>query len=73
MEPNVNKMQLRKLAFSFLLLFILPTVNQVKAQNLTLEGQTGGFLTPTAYVVESAKGQVFRILPSAITSSTRVK
>ena len=29
------------------------------AQQLTLEGQTGGFLTPTAYVVESAKGQVF--------------
>ncbi len=29
------------------------------AQNLTLEGQTGGFLTPTAYVVESAKGHVF--------------
>ncbi len=29
------------------------------AQHLTLEGQTGGFLTPTAYVVPSAKGQVF--------------
>jgi hypothetical protein len=29
-----------------------------KAQNLTLEGQTGGFITPTAYVVQSAKGQV---------------
>jgi hypothetical protein len=29
------------------------------AQNLTLEGQTGGFITPTAYVVQSAKGQVF--------------
>jgi len=30
-----------------------------KAQNLTLEGQTGGFITPTAYVVQSAKGQFF--------------
>jgi hypothetical protein len=32
---------------------------QLKAQHLTLEGQTGGFLTPTAYVVESAKGKIF--------------
>jgi hypothetical protein len=30
-----------------------------RAQNLTLEGQTGGFITPTAYVVESEKGQFF--------------
>ena len=30
-----------------------------KAQNLTLEGQTGGFITPTAYVVQPAKGTVF--------------
>ena len=32
---------------------------RINAQHLTLEGQTGGFLTPTAYVVPSAKGQVF--------------
>jgi hypothetical protein len=32
---------------------------RMNAQNLSLEGQTGGFLTPTAYVVESAKGQFF--------------
>jgi len=32
---------------------------RLPAQNLTLEGQTGGFLTPTAYVVYSAKGHVF--------------
>ncbi|KAA6461025.1 hypothetical protein DYQ86_12220 [Acidobacteria bacterium AB60] len=32
---------------------------QAHPQNLTLEGQTGGFITPTAYVVPSAKGQVF--------------
>ena len=29
------------------------------AQNLTLEGQTGGFITPTAYVVEANKGAFF--------------
>lgn len=29
------------------------------AQNLTLEGQTGGFITPTAYVVYTAKDHVF--------------
>src|SRR5580698_2808881 len=31
----------------------------LRAQQLTLEGQTGGFLTPTAYVVESEKGHFF--------------
>lgn len=31
----------------------------LRAQNQTLEGQTGGFITPTAYVVTSAKGHVF--------------
>ena len=30
-----------------------------QAQYLTLEGQTGGFLTPTAYVVYADKGQFF--------------
>ncbi|MFC5863990.1 DUF3034 family protein [Acidicapsa dinghuensis] len=35
------------------------TVHNARAQNLTLEGQTGGFITPTAYVVQSNKGQVF--------------
>jgi hypothetical protein len=34
------------------------TTKTAMAQNLTLEGQTGGFITPTAYVVESAKGSV---------------
>ena len=29
------------------------------AQNLTLEGQTGGFITPTAYVVYTAKDKLF--------------
>jgi hypothetical protein len=32
---------------------------RLNAQNLTLEGQTGGFLTPTAYVVYTDKGQMF--------------
>ena len=32
---------------------------RLNAQNLTLEGYTGGFITPTAYVVESEKGQLF--------------
>jgi hypothetical protein len=32
---------------------------RLNAQNLTLEGQTGGFITPTAYVVYSAKGHFF--------------
>ncbi len=31
----------------------------IAAQNLTLEGQTGGFLTPTAYVVYAEKGHFF--------------
>jgi Protein of unknown function (DUF3034) len=31
----------------------------VNAQNLTLEGQTGGFITPTAYVVYSAKDHIW--------------
>jgi hypothetical protein len=42
---------------AFAALVLLPC-NWLNAQHLTLEGQTGGFLTPTAYVVYSAKGQV---------------
>jgi hypothetical protein len=34
---------------------MLSASNVLQAQNLTLEGQTGGFITPTAYVVYSAK------------------
>lgn len=36
----------------------LPSAH-LHAQNLTLEGQTGGFITPTAYVVYADKGQFF--------------
>ena len=32
---------------------------RLNSQNLTLEGYTGGFITPTAYVVPSEKGQLF--------------
>ena len=32
---------------------------RMNAQNLTLEGQTGGFITPTAYVVLSEKGHAW--------------
>src|SRR3569833_2955607 len=31
----------------------------LRAQNLTLEGQTGGFITPSAYVVLSEKGHAW--------------
>ncbi|MGB6691336.1 MAG: DUF3034 family protein [Terracidiphilus sp.] len=38
---------------------LLASTTQIRSQNLTLEGQTGGFITPTAYVVYTAKGQFF--------------
>ena len=47
-----------KLFLCVLLLGALPA-SRLTAQNLTLEGQTGGFLTPTAYVVYADKGQTF--------------
>jgi hypothetical protein len=31
----------------------------LQAQSLTIEGQTGGFITPTAYVVPARKGHIF--------------
>ncbi|MDE3148566.1 MAG: DUF3034 family protein [Acidobacteriota bacterium] len=40
----------------FVLLTALLAASQLHAQNLTLEGQTGGFLTPTAYVVPAREG-----------------
>ncbi len=49
--------------FKFILCAILAVaalpVPRLTAQNLTLEGQTGGFITPTAYVVYSAKNHFF--------------
>ena len=35
--------------------------SQMNAQQLTLEGQTGGFITPTAYVVPSANDHSFSL------------
>jgi hypothetical protein len=55
----VNLRAIHKLVICGLLAAGLLATRQLNAQHLTLEGQTGGFLTPTAYVVESAKGQVF--------------
>src|ERR1700719_2442713 len=46
-------------AVSVLSAMALVSSLQLNAQNLTLEGQTGGFITPTAYVVYSAKKQFF--------------
>jgi hypothetical protein len=50
---------IHKLAVCGLLPTALLAVLPLHAQELTLEGQTGGFLTPTAYVVYSDKGQKF--------------
>jgi hypothetical protein len=47
------------IAAAFLVATAFMAVSQLDAQNLTLEGQTGGFITPTAYVVYSAKKQFF--------------
>jgi len=47
------------LPFCGLLAFVLAFCSQLDAQNLTLEGQTGGFITPTAYVVYTAKDKFF--------------
>ncbi len=47
-----------KIAFCAAVLTVLPAA-RIAAQHLTLEGQTGGFLTPTAYVVYAEKGQFF--------------
>jgi len=48
----------RNVIYCVLLLFALWGC-RMAAQQLTLEGQTGGFLTPTAYVVYTEKGQTF--------------
>jgi hypothetical protein len=48
------------LFFSFIFIAIAGSIlSPLSAQNLTLEGQTGGFITPTAYVVYGEKGQFF--------------
>lgn len=48
------------LKISICLLFLAALqAGTLAAQHLTLEGQTGGFLTPTAYIVDMEKGQKF--------------
>ncbi|WP_263354637.1 DUF3034 family protein [Acidicapsa acidisoli] len=55
-----NKLIMKKaVMFSLASLVLIAVTGVARAQNLTLEGQTGGFITPTAYVVQSAKGSVF--------------
>jgi hypothetical protein len=55
----VNLRIIHRLAVcGFLTVATLATAH-LNAQYLTLEGQTGGFLTPTAYVVYMEKGQAF--------------
>ena len=46
------------LSFGIIMVSLL-AAGRLSAQQLTLEGQTGGFLTPTAYVVYTEKGHTF--------------
>jgi hypothetical protein len=55
---NGNLRTLYNLAACSTFASALALAPSLHAQHLTLEGQTGGFITPTAYVVESAKGAV---------------
>lgn len=58
-EKQVNLRAFHKLAVCGFLTVAMLAPLQIKAQYLTLEGQTGGFLTPTAYVVYMEKGERF--------------
>lgn len=58
-ELHVQKKTLSHFVLSMIAAAGLLAGTRSMAQNLTLEGQTGGFITPTAYVVYSAKGQFF--------------
>ena len=49
----------KTLAASGALAIAMSNTALMNAQNLTLEGQTGGFITPTAYVVLSEKDHVW--------------
>jgi hypothetical protein len=50
---------LHRIAICGLVSMTMPFASRLMAQNLTLEGQTGGFLTPTAYVVYAEKNHFF--------------
>src|SRR5947209_3326914 len=56
-ELNLNIRRVSSLAV--LALGFLFSRAEANAQNLTLEGQTGGFITPTAYVVYTENGHIF--------------
>jgi hypothetical protein len=58
LESNVKPRVFLLSSFAFVAIALLPC-SRLNAQNLTLEGQTGGFITPTAYVVYGEKGQFF--------------
>src|SRR5690242_19443918 len=50
---------LKRLAAGGAIAATLFVTARINAQNLTLEGQTGGFITPMAYVVHSDKDHVW--------------
>jgi hypothetical protein len=52
-------LSINRIAVSGCVTALFFAATQLTAQNLTLEGQTGGFITPTAYVVLSENGQKF--------------
>jgi hypothetical protein len=59
MECAVRKIRISPVAAVLsAAIFCLANLN-LQGQNLTLEGQTGGFVTPTAYVVPVEKSHVF--------------
>jgi hypothetical protein len=56
---KVKLLKSNRSAFFGIFSIAILAAGRLNAQQLTLEGQTGGFITPTAYVVESAKGHIF--------------
>jgi hypothetical protein len=56
---TVDLSTIKQFAVGACLVAALLAATRLDAQNLTLEGQTGGFITPTAYVVYTAKGEFF--------------
>ena len=59
LKKQLNLDKFHKLFVCGFLAVAMLATRQLNAQHLTLEGQTGGFLTPTAYVVYSDKGKTF--------------
>lgn len=56
---TVNLSAMKRFALCGGLAAALLATHRLPAQNLTLEGQTGGFITPTAYVVYTEEGKFF--------------